>query len=330
MDPRNNGPSDTLLVPRYVQHLASVQYARGKELALAGRRTEIDRVDLEELSDFARIDAQLAWRPHFDPSNNPHDQTLVARETEVNRELDQVVKAERLLLADLSEARLKAEPARAGIRRPQVPVALLVAFIAVFAATTAPTLHDSIFYTLTDEVLNWFCSLLIASFAGVSVVMGIFAAARLVPDQAPGRGAVVAGVVVSVGLAVLRAASARTPDEFALTVGLMAVEIGVILCADYVAARHQRAQALADAQEAEADKAGRTADTLRAELARVQQRKHELTAARDALDAEVTERSHPAIDVADLEALSVKAACNGYWNAIAENVGRMARTGGAS
>jgi hypothetical protein len=51
----------------------------------------------------------------------------------------------------------------------------------VFAATVSPTLHDTIFYTLADEILIWFASVLVASFVGVAIVLAMFRAAQLVP-----------------------------------------------------------------------------------------------------------------------------------------------------
>ena len=322
--------AETPLVPRYVHRLALTQYERGRQLALAGRLIEVDRGDVETLAEAARTDARLTWRPHFDSSNNPHDQVLLTRRSEVDRALNQIVKAEQFLLHDSSEAQLQAESARAAIRRPVIPIALLAALMAVFAVSVAPTFHDSIFFTLSDEFLVWFCSFVVGGVVGVAVVLAIFTASRLVPDQGMERGVFVGGIVVAIGLATLRVANARAADELALAVGLMAIEIGIVVCADAVATRFRKAQALAEAAETEADRAGRSADALRAFLNEGQRRKRELAAARENLDAEIAERSHPSIEVTELEALAVKAAYSGYRGAIAENVGRMARTGGAS
>ena len=144
---------------------------------------------------------------------------------------DDAEKGEQQATANLRDAKeLLARSPKAG---PKATLHnwLLAAFIIVFAITVAPTLHDFVFHTLSDDLLAWFLSSICGAFVGGMLTLGILRG-RHTKMTWIGVGA---GVTLGLGLLSVRLSSAEGSGEVMFAVGLTIVEIAVVLLLEFLA-----------------------------------------------------------------------------------------------
>lgn len=137
----------------------------GHNRALASGTTEPKAEDLRSLEDHARAMAQETFREKFNPDENTHDRMHQAEYEKALAQRDDAEKGEQVATANLRDAEEElARTPKAG-PRPALNSWLLAAFVMVFGITVAPTLHDFVFHTLSDDLLAWVFS----SICGASV-----------------------------------------------------------------------------------------------------------------------------------------------------------------
>jgi hypothetical protein len=292
---------------------------RGLARARETRSLEPRDDDIRSLSALAKTVAGYVAGAGFDPVAAPEDRLRDAlfKKTEAeSRQLDQEV---RIAAKRSSEEADKAARKRALVgKEPKLPLVAMVTAVGVLAISVAPTLHDFVFHTLADDILNWFFSLAVSALLGVMLAWGLFAESVTIS-----RTPLVVGTIISLGLGALRISGADSLHEVLFAVGLALMEIGVVLFLDWRAGLFNKASRewtirLQEAEEAEAS-------------SRVQRSEYErLVSERSNREAQILEhvsyvehRDELAGDSLAREQAYVEAICDSYLQGIAENRGRL-------
>ena len=295
---------------------------RGRIRALESGIVEPQEGDLEQLRDYARAAATYVGRPGFDPAGNLQDGMREALHQKNVCELKRDEEMLRIATAQSREASEAAARARAGVgERADLPLAAMVAAICVLAISVAPTLHDFIFHTLPDDILNWFLSLAVSALLGVMLAWGLFSS-----SAARSRAPMVVGIVISVGLAVLRLSAAETLREVVFTIGLTLMEIGVVLFLDWRAGIYNGAVDSWMARSAAAAAAEAFSGVQAREVARLAGEQQRLTALISGHLDYLARREELMLDAATREQVYVQAIRDSYLQVVAENRGRLQKS----
>jgi hypothetical protein len=167
-DAQNNGapngePASTPLHPLenvlakpqsgYIFEMQIGLFHLGRNRSLQSGTTEPRPDDIRALEDHAPAMAKDTYRDRYDPAANAHDAMHQAEYTRNLAQREEAEKAEQHAAANLrdAEARLAKTP-KAGEKSAAHPL-LVAAFIVAITLTVAPTLHDSLFHTLGDDLL---------------------------------------------------------------------------------------------------------------------------------------------------------------------------------
>jgi hypothetical protein len=291
----------------------------GRNRALDSGTTEPRSEDTLALTDHARAMAKQTYRDKYDPAQNVHD---AMHETEYRRDLaqrDEAEKAEQHATANLRDAELKlARTPKAG-PKPQAHPLLVAAFIVAIMLSVAPTLHDSIFLTIGDDLLNWFGSSLSAAFVGVMLTLAILSGRRTKWTWI----GVVAGVTLGVGLGAVRLAAANGASESMVALGLTIMEIAAVLLLEWLASGLRTNETEWLPRHSAETEAIAARDASQSDLERWQARVKELSESITSKIAFVADRHNRNIHLPELEAVAIKAVLDGYNAGIAENVGRI-------
>jgi hypothetical protein len=289
----------------------------GRNRAVLSGATEPNPDDIRALEDHARAMARETYRDRYDPSANAHD---AMHQAEYERTLDQrkeSEKGEQHAAANLRDADTNlARTPKAGNKPAASPI-LVAAFIVVITLTVAPTLHDSLFHTLGDDLLVWFFSSLCAAFVGAMLTLAILSGRR---TAWVGVGS---GVILGLGLGAIRLAAAEGAGDVIFGLGLTVVEIAAVLLLEWLASGLRASEAAWLVQYAAESEAIACRDAAQADLTRWQTRIKELGDAIASKIAFVEDRHNRNIHIAELEAVAIKAVLDGYNAGIAENVGRI-------
>jgi peptidoglycan/LPS O-acetylase OafA/YrhL len=133
--------------------------------------------------------------------------------------------------ANLRDAQQAVASAPKAGPRPRLDNWRLAAFIVVFSIAVAPTLHDSVFHTLPDDLLAWLFSSICSAF-----VLGMLSWGRLGGRQTKLTWiGPAAGVALAVGLLAVRLSSAERTGEVMFAIGLTIVEIAAVLLLEFLA-----------------------------------------------------------------------------------------------
>jgi hypothetical protein len=296
----------------------------GRERAIESGDVEPHAEDMHILEEHAEALAGEAYREAFDPTKHEHDRL---REIEYEKLKHDRAEAELAMghaAANVAELEEEAARAESDMSPPITPKVLMFSAVAGLALTIAPTLHDFIFITMSDDVLNWAVSILSSLAYGVFITWGL-----LESDDVGGRRTtrnwlgLAGGTGVPAGLGLLRVANSTGTAEILFAVALTVVEIGIVLLLE------SRAVTLRDAYREWAVQHAALKDiTSRVEAARTQltRRKQVLAEINDDIAAyirrieEVSVR-HYNIDMIKTDAL--KAVRDGYHAGIAYNRGRI-------
>jgi hypothetical protein len=291
----------------------------GRNRARDSGTTEPQPNDIRSLEDNARAMARDTYRDRYDPSANAHD---AMHQAEYERTIAQRIeseKGEQHAAANLrdTESNLARTP-KAG-NKPVAPPVLVAAFIVAITLTVAPTLHDAVFLTVGDDLLEWFFSSLCAAFVGTMLTLAILSGRRTVWTWV----GVGAGMIFGLGLGAIRLAHAEGIGDVVMGIGLTVVEIAAVLLLEWLASGLRESEALWDVKHAAESHAVAHVDAAKADLTRWQTRTKELGDAITSKIAFVEDRHNRNIHIAELEAVAIKAVLDGYNAGIAANVGRI-------
>ncbi len=291
----------------------------GRNRALLSGTTEPVPDDLSSLEEHARAMAQDTYRDVFDPQKNVHDQM---HQAEYQRLLQQRVETEKGVAhaaANLHDAeRLLATTPKAG-QKPEANWWLVTAFIIAITITVAPTLHDFVFFGIADDLLSWFCGSITAAFVAAMLTLAILSGRRTKWTWA----GVVAGIILGLGLGLVRLSSAEGLMEALFAVGLTVVEIAAVLLLEWIASGlRNREDAWLVAKAAE-DTAVASRDTEQTDVQRRQAQLKEINEAIARKIAYVEDRFNRNLHLPELEAVAIKAVLDGYNAGITENIGRI-------
>lgn len=294
-------------------------FNHGHTRAQKSGTTEPRPEDIRALEDHARAMARETYRDRYDPAKHAHDAMHHAeyKRTVVKRDEGEI--AEQHAAANLRDAERDLAKAPKVGPRPAPKPGLVAAFIVALALSIAPTLHDSVFHTIPDDLLAWFASLVSAAFVGGMLTLAILGGRRTKMTWI----GVVAGVVLGLGLGAVRLSMAQGAGEVLFAVGLTIFEIAVVLLLEWMASGLRTAEAeWLPRHRAEAE-AQAARDAAQADLGRRQAHLKELNDVIAGKIAFVEDRHNRNIHIGELEAVAIKAVLDGYNAAVTENIGRV-------
>jgi hypothetical protein len=303
-------------------HSDLVEY--GRKRAELSRDVEPNQNDLRALEEHAEAMANEAYRDPYDPENN---QEHKLRETEYQKLKGIRPEAELAVsYAEADHAKLvdEASQAQSNMKPPTTQQVLMISAVSGLALTIAPTLHDYVFITMKDDVLNWAISLLSATVYGIFITWGL-----LDSDDAGGRRTVrnrlgfAGGIVVPVGLGILRAANAVGTAELLFAVALTVVEIGIVVLLEARANSLRVAYQEWAAQQALLKDVTTRLEEARSHLSRCNKKLNEINDAIDAHVRLVTELSLRNYNIEKVKADAMKAVRDGYFDGLAINRGYL-------
>jgi hypothetical protein len=291
----------------------------GRNRAIQSGTTEPNTREIRALEDHSKAMARETYRDRFDPSANPHDAMHQAEYERTVAQREESEKGEQYAVANVRDAELNlARTPKAG-DKPIAPPVLVAAFIVAITLTVAPTLHDAVFLTIGDDLLEWFFSSGCAAFVGTMLTLAILSGRRTVWTWV-GLGA---GVILGIGLGAVRLARAEGPGDVVMGIGLTVVEIAAVLLLEWLASGLRERETVWEVKHAGESQAIAHVDAAKTDLARWQARVSELGDAITSKIALVEDRHNRNIHIAELEAVAIKAVLDGYNAGIAENVGRI-------
>jgi hypothetical protein len=291
----------------------------GRNRALQSGTTQPRPDDIRTLEDHARAMAKDTYRDRYDPAQNVHD---AMHQAEYERNLarrEEAEETEQHAAANLRDAELRLSRVPKAGPKPVAHPLLTAAFIVAIMLTVAPTLHDSVFHTLPDDMLVWFLALLSAAFVGAMLTFAIL----------HGRHTkwiwigVAAGMVLGLGLGVVRLSSAEGVGEAMFAAGLTLMEIAAVWLLEWLASGLRTHEAEWLVRHNVETEALSCRDAAQVDLTRRQTRVQELSQAIADTIAFVENRHNRNIHIAELEAVAIKAVSDGYNAGIAENIGRI-------
>jgi hypothetical protein len=302
--------------------------AIGRDRALASGALEPKDADVKALQEHAEAMARETRRDLYDPRNKHQDRL---RDDEYKKGFADRAETELALKYSAAEVREKEQAAARLLvtERPRPSLWLMAALIFGIGATIAPTLHDFLFASVDDTVIASLFSLVTGGFVASVIVWGILASVDATGRRtATNWMGLVAGTVISGGLGLLRWSTAMDTEEIALAIALTAVEIGLIVIAEWVAAGLRHHFIEWRERQTERDRAQAEIDAAKSEHQRRQSRLNELNEKISDHIRHVEERDLRNVNVNELMATAVKAVTDGYCDGIAINVGRVIGVGG--
>lgn len=294
-------------------------FRHGHNRAHESGTTEPRNEDIRALEDHARAMAKETYRDRYDPAKHAHDAMHHAEYKRTMAKRDEVEIIEQHAAANLRDAECDlAKVPKAG-PKPAADQRLVAAFIVAFTLSIAPTLHDSVFHTIPDDLLTWFASLVSAAFVGGMLTLAILGGRRTTTTWI----GVASGVILGLGLGAIRLSMAQGAGEVLFAIGLTIFEIAVVLLLEWMASGLRTSEAeWLPRHKAEAEAlAGR--DAAQVDLERRQADLKELNDAIAGKIAHVEDRHNRHIHIGELEAVAIKAVLDGYNAAITENIGRI-------
>jgi hypothetical protein len=291
----------------------------GRNRARESGTTEPRPDDVRALEEHARAMAKETYRDAYDPAQHAHDAMHQAEYERCLAQREEAEKGEQHSAANLRDVEVKLALTPKAGPKPAAPPLLVIAFIVVITLTVAPTLHDSVFQTLGDDILEWFAASISAAFVGGMLTLAILNGRRTAWTWV----GVGAGVILGLGLGAVRLSSAHGADEVMFAMGLTIIEIAAVLLLEWLASGLRTSEAEWLPRHKAETEAIALRDAAQDDLKRWQERIKELGNAIAHKIAFVEDRHNRNIGIADLEAVAIKAVLDGYNAGIAENVGRV-------
>jgi hypothetical protein len=305
-------------------------FNEGRRRAESSGVTEPSETDLQSLEEHARAMAREIYREKYDPASHHSDRLRDAEHEKLLADRKEAELAEKHATADVNEhERAAAQTTPAG-DPPKPSKVLVIAAVLALALTIAPTMHDTLFITLADDLSSWLLSVLTASAFGVFVAVGIL------DDLEGGTArhstfnwlALGGGITVVIGLALFRIKDAEGWSEIAFCLALTLVEIGVILALHAYASSLRGARQSWSERHAESTRAASLLGAATAHKARCQERLANINHAIASHINFIEERSIRHHHVDEIEAAAVKAARDGYLHGVSVNNGIVVLPGG--
>lgn len=302
-------------------HSDLVEY--GRDRAAMSGDVEPRAPDLRVLEEHAEAMADEAYREAYDPSKH-EDHRL--RESEYQKLTADRTEAElrvNYAAADVAELEEAMGKVQSNMSPPSRPHVLMGSAVAGLALTIAPTLHDYVFITMKDDVMNWALSLVSAATYGVFITWGL-----LDSDDAGGRRSVrnwlglAGGIGVPVGLGILRVANAVGSAEVLFAVALTIVEIGIVLLLESRASSLRVSYQEWAAQHAVVKDISSRLEATRKHLERRKQMLAEINRSIDDHIRHVEELAMRHFNIDKIKEDALKAVRDGYYAGIAANRGR--------
>src|SRR6266404_3745278 len=294
-------------------------YNLARDRALKSGTVESRPEDVEALTEHARGMARQTYRDKYDPSQNIHDEM---HDVEYRRDCARRTEAEQAeghTAANLRDAERKLAATPKAGPKPHVHPILTAAFIAAITITVAPTLHDSVFLTIGDDLLVWFAAIVSSVLVGVMLTLAILNGRRTKWTWV----GVAAGVILGIGLGAVRLSAVNGTNDGLIAVGLTIVEIAAVLLLEYVASGLRTREEEWLQRQAVETVAAAERDAAHADVTRWQVRVKDLNESIAAKIALVEIRHNSNIQLPELEAVAIKAVKDGYNAGIAENIGRI-------
>lgn len=279
--------------------------------------------DLTSLEEHAAAMAEEAYREAYDPSKHEDHKLREAEYRKLQSDREEAELTTGLAMAGVAELEIEISKAQSNMLPPTKPQVLMLSSVAGLALTIAPTLHDYIFITMTDDVLNWAISLLSATIYGVFITWGL-----LESDDVSGRRSarnwlgLVGGIGVPVGLGLLRVANAAGMAEVVFAIALTVVEVGIVILLESRAVTLRNAYQEWATQQAGVKDIATRLEAARAKLAR---RKQALADINNAISEHINLVAELAVrnfNIDKIKADAVRAVRDGYFDGIAYNRGR--------
>jgi hypothetical protein len=316
-DPLNNVVSD--FQGGSIFDMQTGLFHHGRNRALASGTTEPRPEDILALTNHARAMAKQTYRDKYDPKQNVHD---AMHETEYRRDLaqrEEAEKTEQHAVANLRDADDElARTPKAGPKPCAQPL-LAAAFITAIMLSVSPTLHDSIFLTIGDDLLNWFASCSSAALVGVMLTLAILNGRRTKWTWI----GVAAGVILGLGLGAIRLSGVDGVREAMTAAGLTIMEIAAVLLLEWYASGLRTSEAIWLPKHEKESETAAARDAAQAHLSRCKARVKELSESITGKINFVADRHNRNIRLPELEAVAIKAVLDGYNSGNAENSGRL-------
>lgn len=318
-------------LPDIILRMHSDLVSYGRERAVDTGDVEPREEDVRILQEHAEAMANEAYREVFDPARHEHDRL---REIEYEKlksdrsEAELVVGHAAANVADLEEEVARAQ---SNMTAPVTPQVLMFSAVAGLALTIAPTLHDFVFITMRDDILNWAISILSSVVYGIFITWGL-----LESDDASGRRTtrnwlgLAGGIGVPSGLGLLRVANAADMAETIFAVALTIVEIGIVLLLESRAVTLRVAYQEWAAQDAIVKDVNSRLEAALTQLTRRQQTLAEINDHIATYIRRIEELSIRHFNIDIIKADALKAVRDGYYAGIAFNRGRVRGVGRAS
>ena len=285
--------------------------------------------DIRALEEHASAMARELYRDEYNPMVIEHDRLRKAEFEKMQNERGETELAEKNAELSVAQQENAVAVTVSDAKQPVVSQTLSAAAIFVLSMSLAPTMHDAIFITLGDDLLNWILSLLFAVAFGVFIALGILSSLedggnRTIANWA-GLGG---GSVIVVGLALFRLKDALGWGEITFCVALMLVEIGTIVFLEGYAGSLRAAYQRFNASRAAAKKEVALLEAAKAHHERCVER---LKKVNDSIASHihfVEERYTRHYRVEEIENASIKAIRDGYLEGVAKNKGRLVGANG--
>lgn len=301
-------------------HNDLVEY--GRQRAKLSRDTKPNPDDLSSLEEHAEAMAEEAYREAYDPSKHADHKLREAEYQKLQNDREESELTTGYAMAEVTDLENEMSKAQSNMLPPTKPQVLMISAVAGLALTIAPTLHDYIFITMTDDITNWAVSLLSATIYGVFITWGL-----LDSDDVRGRRSarnwlgLVGGIGVPIGLGLLRIANAADMAEIVFAIALTVVEVGIVILLESRSATLRVAYQEWAAQQAVSKDIATRLEASRAKLARRKQALGEINNAINVHINLVAELAVRNFNIDKIKADAVRAIRDGYFDGIAYNRG---------
>ena len=302
-------------------HNDLVEY--GRQRAKMALDTKPNPDDLSSLEEHAGAMAEEAYREAYDPSKHEDHKLREAEYQKLQKDREEAELTTGHAMAGVTDLEQEMSKAQSNMLPPTKPQVLMISAVAGLALTIAPTLHDYIFITMKDDILNWAVSLLSATTYGVFITWGL-----LESDDVKGRRSVrnwlglAGGIGVPVGLGLLRVANAVGVAEVLFAIALTVVEVGIVLLLESRAVTLRVAYQEWAAQQAVVKDIATRLEAAKAKLAGRKQALAEVSNAISEHISLVAELSLRNFNIEKIKADAIRAVRDGYFDGIAYNRGR--------
>ena len=318
-------PLDNVVAPSTDESILTIYtglFSLGRNRALQSGTTEPLQEDVAALENHARATAQETYRDKYDPTNLAHDRMGEGEYKKLIADRKAAEFAEREAAAHARDAEEQsAQTPKAG-DKPVPGTLVAISAGLMITLTVAPTLHDFLFRTVDDDLLAHSFSFLsgacVGGFTSWAILNGRRTKWRWV--------GMTAGIVMGIGLGIVRLSAAEGVAEVLFAVGLTVVEISVVLLLEWYALGVRASE---DEWKGRRDIELVAIGALDATRAEHSRRVERLQKINDAIAGKIAhvENRHHRNDVARLEASLVKAVLDGYNAGISENRGHVIGVG---